>query len=104
MSGAKSITLTRTGTSGQSLQRFDARSDAVGEEANAIGTAHLRAELTPPSVCEPAQSLMREYVDLRVQDAAVSLAKAEEGSLVEQAQLKSALKANPALKKSYETI
>lgn len=46
--------------------RFDARRQAVLEEANAIGTTYLRARLLP----EPEQSeiagLLREYVDNRV--------------------------------------
>ncbi|MDP1765389.1 MAG: hypothetical protein Q8K83_00665 [Methylotenera sp.] len=37
------------------LQRFDSRSDAVVDEANAIGTAYLRTQLIPISVRNDAQ-------------------------------------------------
>lgn len=50
-----------------SLQRFDARSEAIVEEANAIGTAYLRSHLLPPPVRAPVQALFRDYVALRVQ-------------------------------------
>jgi hypothetical protein len=33
-----------------SVQRFDTRSDAVVDEANAIGTAYLRTQLLPPAL------------------------------------------------------
>jgi hypothetical protein len=55
-----------------SLQRFDTRSDAVVDEANAIGTAYLRAQLLPPALRQEVRSLLRDYVDLRVQADAVS--------------------------------
>lgn len=48
------------------LQRFDSRSEAVVEEANAIGTAYLRTDLLPPEQREAARSLLREYLALRV--------------------------------------
>jgi hypothetical protein len=57
-----------------SLQRFDSRSVAVVDEANAIGTAYLRAQLLPASVRGDMQKSLREYLDLRVQASAVSLA------------------------------
>lgn len=56
------------------LQRFDSRSDAVVAEANAIGTACLRAQLLPVSLREKAQGLLRTYVDLRVAAGRASLA------------------------------
>lgn len=56
-----------------SLQRFDSRSDAVVEEANAIGTTYLRSDLLPLAVRSEVQALLREYVDLRVQASTVSL-------------------------------
>jgi hypothetical protein len=55
------------------LQRYDSRSQAVINEANAIGTAILRAELLPASVRDQAGRLLCEYLDLRVQASAVSL-------------------------------
>lgn len=53
-------------TFSQSLQRFDSRSEAVVEEANAIGTAWLRAQLLPDAVRGDTQALLRAYVDARV--------------------------------------
>jgi hypothetical protein len=56
------------------LQRFDSRSEAVVEEANAIGTAYLRAHLLPTSINSNVRKLFQSYVDLRVQAGAISLA------------------------------
>lgn len=56
------------------LQRFDSRSEAVVDEANAIGTAYLRAQLLPTSVRDPALQALRAYLDLRVQTGAIDLA------------------------------
>ena len=56
-----------------SLQRFDSRSEAVIEEANAIGTAYLRAQLLADSIRGEVQTLLRRYVDLRVQTGTVPL-------------------------------
>ena len=55
-----------------SLQRFETRSDAVVDEANAIGTAYLRAQLLPASLREDVRRLLREYVDLRVRAGTVT--------------------------------
>lgn len=48
------------------LQRYDARSDAVVAEANAIGTAYLRAGLLPAEPAAAARASLREYTDARV--------------------------------------
>jgi uncharacterized membrane protein (Fun14 family) len=56
-----------------SLQRFDSRSEAVVNEANAIGTAWLRAQLLPIAARAPSQDLLRRYLDLRVEAGAVPL-------------------------------
>jgi hypothetical protein len=77
-------------TFAQSLQRFDARSEAVIDEANAIGTAYLRAQLAPPSVGEPTQALLRDYLDLRIREAELTLGNPEEQTLLVQAQRKQA--------------
>jgi len=61
-----------------SLQRFDSRSEAVVDSANAIGTAHLRAKLLPSSIRDDAQNLLQEYLDLRVQAGRVSLNRQDE--------------------------
>jgi hypothetical protein len=55
------------------LQRFDSRSEAVVEEANAIGTTLLRADLLPFPVRAPVEDLILEYLDLRVAAGAISL-------------------------------
>jgi hypothetical protein len=52
-----------------SLQRFDSRSEAVVDEANAIGTAVLRIDLLPAPMRDDMRRLLGEYVDLRVQSA-----------------------------------
>jgi hypothetical protein len=56
------------------LQRFDGRSEAVVAEANAIGTAALRAQLLPTAPREETQALLRRYVDLRVAAGHLSMA------------------------------
>ncbi|MGE0385421.1 MAG: hypothetical protein AB7Q97_11865 [Gammaproteobacteria bacterium] len=55
------------------LQRFDSRSEAVVSEANAIGTAYLRAALLPGGPREEAVEALRAYLDVRVRAGAVSL-------------------------------
>ena len=63
-----------------SLQRFDRRSEVVVDEANAIGTAYLRAQLLPASVRGSVQELLREYLDVRVQASGITLTEdAERG-------------------------
>ena len=61
-----------------SLQRFDSRSEAVVDEANAIGTAYLRTHLLTPAVRSQAQELLRHYVELRVQASGVALSSESE--------------------------
>jgi hypothetical protein len=46
--------------------RFDARRQAVLEEANAIGTTYLRTRLLPEPQRAECAKLLREYVDVRV--------------------------------------
>ena len=55
------------------LQRFDSRSEAVVDEANAVGTAFLRAELLPPPFREEAKLAISSYLDIRVGEAQVFL-------------------------------
>ena len=55
------------------LQRFDTRSAAVVDEANAIGTAYLRAQLLPAALRDDVRALLRDYLDLRVQASAVTV-------------------------------
>lgn len=58
------------------LQRHEARSDAVVVEANAIGTAFLRASLLPVELRDEAQGLIRHYLDLRIRESRLSAAEA----------------------------
>ncbi len=60
------------------LQRFDARSAAVIEEANAIGTAWLRTALLPEADSRAVGLLLSEYVDLRLEASRVDMASQEE--------------------------
>jgi hypothetical protein len=47
--------------------RFDARRQAVLEEANAVGTTYLRTRLLPEPQQSESARLLREYVDVRVE-------------------------------------
>lgn len=60
------------------LQRYDSRSQAVISEANAIGTAMLRAGLLPASVRGEAERRLRGYLDLRVAAGQISLDRVDE--------------------------
>lgn len=51
------------------LQRYDSRSDAVVDEANAIGTAFLRADLLPAAQRDEARAAIARYLALRVREA-----------------------------------
>jgi FtsH-binding integral membrane protein len=46
--------------------RFLARKQLVVQEANAIGTAYLRAAMLPDGAASRSQELLREYVELRI--------------------------------------
>jgi hypothetical protein len=60
------------------LQRFDSRSQAVVDEANAIGTAWLRADLLPGELAPAAKAHFAEYIRLRVEATQVDAASADE--------------------------
>lgn len=71
-----------------SLQRFDNRSAAVVDEANAIGTAELRADLLPASVRGDVQKLLNDYIGLRIQTGAVNMVhENERNELLEKSEL-----------------
>ncbi|MFO1093431.1 MAG: hypothetical protein U0992_08985 [Planctomycetaceae bacterium] len=53
-------------TFGLAASRFDARRTVVVNEANAIGTAYLRAGLLPGDAAQRLRPLLREYVDVRL--------------------------------------
>lgn len=61
-----------------SLQRYDSRSEAVVDEANAIGTAYMRAQLLPSPLRVDAMNLLSDYLDLRVLASSPALHDAAE--------------------------
>jgi hypothetical protein len=60
-------------TFSMSMQRYDDRSMALIDEANAIGTTLLRVRLLPQEFQDEAKVLIRQYIDLRVEMGRVSL-------------------------------
>lgn len=60
------------------LGRHDSRSEAVVTEANAIGTAWLRAQMLPEPARAEIQGMLRDYVNLRLLGGSVSVVLAEE--------------------------
>ena len=56
------------------LQRYDNRSQAVVAEANAIGTAYLRAQLLPREMRDEVQALLRQHLDNRIHEGRVDFA------------------------------
>src|SRR5271156_2966579 len=46
--------------------RYDQRKNLEEEEANAIGTEYLRADLLPPSDAARVRTLLKQYTDLRI--------------------------------------
>ena len=55
------------------LQRYDSRSEAVINEANAIGTAILRSDLLPAPWRTEIQEALRAYLDLRIRAGVIPL-------------------------------
>jgi hypothetical protein len=55
------------------VNRFEQRRCAVLDEANAIGTAYLRADFLEPLARDRVKKLFREYVSLRLQAGTMSL-------------------------------
>jgi hypothetical protein len=49
------------------VSRFDTRKQLVLDEANAIGTSRLRTALLPAPEASDIMSLLRQYIDVRVQ-------------------------------------
>jgi hypothetical protein len=54
-------------TMSMAVSRFEARKQLVLDEANAIGTSCLRTALLPASEGSEIASLLRQYIDVRVQ-------------------------------------
>jgi ABC-type multidrug transport system fused ATPase/permease subunit len=70
------------------LQRYEDRSQTVVAEANAIGTAYLRASLLPGEMTDEVQATLRQYLDIRVQEGRVDATESElHATLVSQAKL-----------------
>jgi len=70
------------------LQRYENRSQTVVAEANAIGTTYLRARLLPGEMPDEVQALLRQYLDVRIQEGRVDSTKPElHESLLHQAKL-----------------
>lgn len=65
-------------TFSMSMQRYDNRSMALIDEANAIGTAVLRVQLLPEEYKNDAGNLFREYIDLRVTIGRLDLTRLDE--------------------------
>jgi hypothetical protein len=64
------------------LSRYEARRDAVLNEANAIGTTALRARLLPTSYGRDAIKSLREYVQVRLDVTQHALSGAELNSAI----------------------
>jgi hypothetical protein len=56
-------------TFGLAASRYDAKRQVLLEEANAIGTTYLRAEMLPEPQRAESRKLLREYVEVRLQAA-----------------------------------
>jgi len=70
------------------LQRYEDRSQAVVGESNAIGTAYLRARLLPAELRGEMQSLLRQYLNVRIREGRADPGDgAERASLARQANL-----------------
>jgi hypothetical protein len=69
-------------TFSMALSRFEARRDAVLNEANAIGTTALRARLLPDPHRSETLKLLREYVQIRLDIVQRGTSLAESMSLI----------------------
>jgi hypothetical protein len=71
-------------TFGMAASRYDARKQLVLQEANAIGTAYLRAEMLPEPERSEIRNLLRQYAAPRVKGVTWLMtpeARAESGAL-----------------------
>ena len=64
-------------TFSMSMQRYDSRSMALIDEANAIGTAVLRVQLLPEEFRADANALFRDYVGLRLEIGQIDMTRKE---------------------------
>lgn len=65
-------------TFSMALGRFDTRSDAVVDEANAIGTTWLRTSLLGGEAREEARALLRAYATVRIEAGALPMDQREQ--------------------------
>lgn len=65
-------------TFSMSMQRFDSRSQAVINEANAVGTLVLRVQLLPQANQAEALGLLKQYVDQRIAVGKIDLTRRAE--------------------------
>lgn len=61
-----------------SMQRYDNRSMALIDEANMIRTAFMRAHLLPEAFSSEANTLLEQYVELRIEVSTVDITRREE--------------------------
>ena len=71
-------------TFSMSIQRYDERSGAEVNEANAIGTAELRTALLPAPFDAQAQAAIDDYIDLRLRSSQVDLTHRDERRALNQ--------------------
>jgi hypothetical protein len=71
-------------TFAMALSRFDARRDALLNEANAIGTTALRARLLPAPHNTESLNLLREYTQLRLDAARKVRSTAELNAVIDR--------------------
>src|SRR6476661_7573789 len=71
-------------TFSMALTRFEARRDAVLNEANAIGTTALRARLLAEPYRTDSLKLLKEYVQIRLDIAQSDRSLAETASAIER--------------------
>ncbi|MFT4941581.1 MAG: hypothetical protein ACI88A_004651 [Paraglaciecola sp.] len=71
-------------TFNMSLQRYDARSNAVIEEAGIISTAVLRAGFLSEAYKDKALTLLSEYVDVRIELSSVDLSHPQQRQQINQ--------------------
>lgn len=71
-------------TFAMALSRFEARRDALLNEANSIGTTALRARLLPEPYRAESLKLLRQYVDIRLDIAGRGTSLAEKKAAIDR--------------------
>jgi hypothetical protein len=65
-------------TFSMAMQRYDNRSQALIDEANAIGTGVLRVQLLPEHYQSEAARMFRDYIELRIEAGRIDLTRRSE--------------------------